>query len=158
MLALWLTRGDRGDEPLVVESRSFDDPELSTPNVESAAELRRDPGTALQSTPRRTEPNLVAFITKQRRPDIEVPPWADEMESAILSYIAQYPKLALTNLQVQCADAGCVILMGGDDIPVYDMNFDVFASDHGFNGALIGGDSRGARTVFLRGTPAVAPE
>jgi hypothetical protein len=40
--------------------------------------------------------------------------------------------LKLTNLQVQCADDGCLILLIGRDIPVYELDFDEFATEKGF--------------------------
>jgi len=72
------------------------------------------------------------------------------MESAILSHIGRHPGLKLTNLQVQCAEDGCLILLIGRDIPVYELDFDVFATEHGFSAALIRGDGIQDRTVFLR--------
>jgi hypothetical protein len=45
--------------------------------------------------------------------------------------------LELTELQVQCAEEQCVIFVGGNSIPIYEMGFDAFASEHGFNSAVI---------------------
>jgi hypothetical protein len=128
---------------------------ISAPSVEPV-EAIVERSSAPEAGPVRTEPNIMALITRQPMPDIEVPSWADDMESTILSYVAQQPNLALTGLQVQCANEGCLLLMIGTGIRVYDMNFDVFADEHGFNGALVGGDSR-ARTVFLRRSSTAIP-
>ena len=99
----------------------------------------------------RTEPDMLAAITRQPLPDIVSPPWADEMECAILNYIAQRSRLELTQLQVQCAVEQCVIFMCGDSIPVYQKNCDVFASEHGFATATIHSMDGGPnRIVYLR--------
>jgi hypothetical protein len=103
-----------------------------------------------QSTPR-AEPDMLAAITRQPLPDIVPPPWADEMEGAILNYIAQRSGLELTQLQVQCAVEQCVIFLSGDSIPVYQMDFDVFASEHGFEDTMIYSVDGGPnRIVYLR--------
>ena len=99
---------------------------------------------------KRTEPNILAVIEGESHPEVESPPWADEMESTILAYIARHP-LKLTTLQVQCADTECVIFMGGENLPVYQMDFDVFAAEHGFADAIIrGSDGSDRRIVRLR--------
>lgn len=101
--------------------------------------------------PLRTEPNMLTAITRQSLPDIEVPPWADDMEGAILAHIAQHPALELTELQVQCATDQCVIFLGGRSVAVYDMAFDVFATEHGFSDATIYSVDGGPnRIVYLR--------
>jgi len=102
-------------------------------------------------SPLRIEANILVAITRQPLPDVVSPPWADEMEGLILSYISQRPGLELTELQVQCAEEQCVIFLGGNSIPVYEMGFDVFAIEHGFNSAVIQSMDGGPnRFVYLR--------
>lgn len=99
----------------------------------------------------RAEANILAAITRQPLPDVISPPWADDMEAAILNHVAQYPGLELTELQVQCAEQECVIFLGGRSVPVYQMGFDVFADDHGFANAIIRSMDGGPnRLVYLR--------
>ena len=132
------------------EQRPPENPESSTSIVEPIIRAVVEPGNEPESKPLRTEPNIVAVITGRPLPDIESPPWSDEMESTILSYIGQHAGLKLTSLQVQCVERGCLILLIGRDIPVYELDFETFAAEHGFNAALIRGDGIEARTVFLR--------
>ena len=132
------------------EQRPPENPESSTSVVEPIIQAVVEPGNEPESKPLRTEPNIVAVITGRPLPDIESPPWSDEMESTILSYIGQHAGLKLTSLQVQCVERGCLILLIGRDIPVYELDFETFAAEHGFNAALIRGDGIEARTVFLR--------
>jgi hypothetical protein len=102
-------------------------------------------------SPARSEANILVAIARQPLPDVVSPPWADEMEGVILNYIAQRPGLELTELQVQCAEEQCVIFLGGNSIPIYEMGFDVFASEHGFTSAVIHSMDGGPnRLVYLR--------
>ena len=144
----WSNRG--GDGIASIEQRPADNRESSKPIVEPIRTETDEPGSELESKPLRTEPNIVTLITGRPLPDVESPPWSDEMESAILSHIGRHPGLKLTNLQVQCAEDGCLILLIGRDIPVYELDFDAFATEHGFSAALIRGDGIQDRTVFLR--------
>ena len=52
---------------------------------------------------------------------------------------------------MQCAEEQCVIFSGGNSIPIYEMGFDVFAGEHGFNSAVIQSMDGGPnRFVYLR--------
>lgn len=133
-----------------IEQRPADSRESSRPIVDPIRTEADDAGSEPESTPLRTEPNIVTLITGRPLPDVESPPWSDEMESAILAHIGRHPGLKLTNLQVQCAEDGCLILLIGREIPVYELDLDVFATEHGFSAALIRGDGIQDRTVFLR--------
>jgi hypothetical protein len=77
------------------------------------------------------------------------PPWAGEMEARIREHISSYGSLELTGVLVKCREEGCNALIGGHDIPIFDLDFDVFAERNGFRHALVGGDSN-HRTVWLQ--------
>jgi len=148
LVALWSFNRDVGTEPLAPLTLN---PESPPPTVKpTSAAVGVEPRSEPDSKPLRMEPNIVTLVTGRPLPDVESPPWSDEMESTILSHIGQHPGLKLTNLQVQCAEEGCLILLIGRDIPVYELDLDVFATEHGFNAALIRGDGIEDRTVFLR--------
>ena len=84
-------------------------------------------------------------------PEVESSPWSDGMESSILSYVSQPSSLVLTDLQVQCEDTGYVIFMGGRNIPVYELNFGVFAEEQGFETVVIRNrDGTDGKIVILR--------
>lgn len=101
--------------------------------------------------PNRLEPDIRSAITGYRFPDVESPPWADEMEGAILAHVAERPGLKLTDLQVQCAVEACVVFLGGISALVYELDFDVFAREHGFAFAAINSIDGGPhRIVTLR--------
>jgi hypothetical protein len=73
------------------------------------------------------------------------------MERAILSHVAQHPSLTLTDLEVQCEDAGCVIFMGGPSIPLGELNFAAFAEKNGFTFVVIRDrDGTDGKIVMLR--------
>jgi hypothetical protein len=150
-LALWLRRTpENGRQPTESES-SGDTAGFPTPADQPPDPPSDRPPSLPRATSPRTEPSILAAITRQALPDVEVPLWADEMEGAILSHISQQQGLELTDLQVQCSVSECVIFMGGRSIPVYQMGFDVFATDNGFSSATIrtmdGGPNR---IVYLR--------
>ena len=148
LAALWSFNRDVDTKPAAPLTVN---PESPPPRVKpTSAVAVVEPGNEPESKPLRTEPNIVTLITGRPLPDVESPPWSDEMESAILSHIGRHPGLKLTNLQVQCAEDGCLILLIGRDIPVYELDFDAFATEHGFSAALIRGDGIQDRTVFLR--------
>lgn len=157
VLALWWHRDvDAPNLGEPAEARLAPVPESSSPLPVASAVERLDespevPPAVAQAAPLRMEPNILAVIEGQPFPYVESPPWSDEMESTILAYIAEHPALQLTDLQVQCAESGCVVFMGGKEIPIYQMNFDVFAEKHGFANAVIrGSDGSDRRIVFLR--------
>jgi hypothetical protein len=104
-------------------------------------------GDVNDAPPRHTEPNILAVALGLPFPEVESPPWADEMENSILAYVAQHPRLELTALQVQCGETACVIYMAGDSVPVYEMNFDVFAAEQGFESAGIHSIDGGPRRI-----------
>jgi hypothetical protein len=101
-------------------------------------------------------PLAVGFEPRQRpgSEPAEVPvsargPSLGETEAAIRSHIAKYPQLALTDLFIHCEVRGCEILMQGQDIRIFDLEFDRFAEQNGFRHAVVGGDA-GFRSVWLQ--------
>jgi hypothetical protein len=50
---------------------------------------------------------------------------------------------------VECRQEGCNALIGGHDIPIFDLDFDVFAARNDFRHAIVGGDPN-HRTVWLQ--------
>jgi hypothetical protein len=157
VLALWWHRdvdSPNIGEPAEARPTSVTGPSSQLPAASVVEPLNASPevpADASRAAPPRMEPNILAVIEGQPFPYVESPPWADEMENTILAYIAERPALELTDLQVQCAESGCVIFMGGKEIPVYQLNFDVFAEEHGFANAVIrGSDGSDRRIVFLR--------
>jgi hypothetical protein len=98
----------------------------------------------------------VGFEPRQRRPGAptDVPastsaPNPDETEAAIHSHIAKYPDLAVTDLFVHCEARGCEILMRGEKLQVFELEFDRFAEENGFLHAVVLGDES-FRTVWLQ--------
>jgi hypothetical protein len=149
-LSMTVLDGGAGDpvalEPTVPQA----EPAMATlPTFESQSTTATADAEA--QSPARSEANILVAIARQPLPDVVSPPWADEMEGVILNYIAQRPGLELTELQVQCAEEQCVIFLGGNSIPIYEMGFDVFASEHGFTNAVIQSMDGGPnRLVYLR--------
>jgi hypothetical protein len=80
------------------------------------------------------------------------------MEGSILSYIAQRPGLELTDLQVQCSARECIIFIAGNDIPIYEMGFDVFANEQGFESAIIQSIDGGPRRLVYLNTKQTTPD
>ncbi len=72
-----------------------------------------------------------------------------ETEAGIRTHIAKYPELALTDLFVHCEARGCEILMQGQDIRIFELEFDRFAEENGFRHAVLSGDA-GLRAVWLQ--------
>jgi hypothetical protein len=104
-----------------------------------------------QSAILRTEPNIFTVMDGRPFPEVESSPWSDGMESTILSYVSQHSSLVLTDLQVQCEDTGCVIFMGGRNIPLYELNFGAFAEEQGFETVVIRNrDGTDGKIVILR--------
>jgi hypothetical protein len=77
------------------------------------------------------------------------PPWAAEMESRIRNHVASRPGLGVTNVLVDCREEGCNVILVGQDIPVFDFDFDVFAEQNGFERAVLRGTSN-HRLVWLK--------
>jgi hypothetical protein len=150
MLVLWLKEDPRRANELM-ESPSIEASKSPTPVAQLAVRASETSRYEPEAGSAPTESSILAAITRQPVPDVEVPPWADEMEGTILSHIARHQGLELTELQVQCAVSECVIFMGGRSVPVYEMGFDVFANENGFSSAVIhtmdGGPNR---IVYLR--------
>jgi len=81
-------------------------------------------------------------------PSVARPRWADAMEAAIRGHLASYPTLVLTRVYAQCGERGCFVVMDEPDVPIFDLEFDVFAERNGFDHAVVGGDER-RRTIWL---------
>ena len=101
-------------------------------------------------------PQAVGFEPRQRRDSepADVPASASgpsfaETEAAIRTHVAKYPELALTDLFVHCEARGCEILMQGQDIRIFELEFDRFAEENGFRHAVLSGDA-GFRAVWLQ--------
>jgi hypothetical protein len=93
------------------------------------------------------QPNLVAW---PRSADANVGPqdWAHQMESTLRAHIDRYSDASLTDLRIKCEERGCVVLMKGEMIPIFEFEFDRFAEENGFASALAGGDAS-RRIVWL---------
>jgi hypothetical protein len=90
-----------------------------------------------------------AGATPEQEPaDVPPPQWARAMEAAIRAHVARYPAVVLTNLDARCNERGCAVVLEGDDVPVYDLEFDVFAEQNGFHHASVNGRG-GHRVVWL---------
>jgi hypothetical protein len=151
MLVLWLGGNSRRVNELTESHPTETSKKPPTSLMPPAAPVSDTSRYVPEPTSVRTEPSILTAITRQLLPDVEVPPWSDEMEGLILSHIARHAGLELTELQVQCAVSECVVFMGGRRVPVYQMGFDVFAHENGFSSARIhtmdGGPNR---IVYLR--------
>src|SRR5690349_15905607 len=86
----WFNRGT--DVTPSIEQRPADNRE-SFKIVEPIRTETVEPNSEPESKSLRTEPNIVTVITGRPLPDVESPPWSDEMESAILSHIGRHPGL-----------------------------------------------------------------
>jgi hypothetical protein len=99
--------------------------------------------------PVRMEPHIYTALGVQL-PPIVSPDWSDEMEARIMSHVALFPGAALTNLQVQCQEEVCIVLMQSDrTIDMFEFEFDRFAETNGFQGAVLL-TPENARAVVLR--------
>ena len=98
---------------------------IEQPPAESSADV-------LESAILRKEPNIFTVMDGRSFPEVESSPSSDGMEKMILSYVSQHSFLALTDLEVQCETSGCVIFMGGPNIPVQELKFGAFAEQQGF--------------------------
>jgi hypothetical protein len=122
------------DRPFVTLRESPTEPRAEYLLEEQAPEA---PAGSPRSAILRTEPNIFTVMDGRPFPEVTSPPWSDAMESTILSYVAQHSFLVLTDLQVQCEDTGCVLFMGGPNIPVRELKFGAFAEEHGFETVVI---------------------
>jgi hypothetical protein len=77
------------------------------------------------------------------------PLWAVDMEALIRNHIASHPEVPVERVVVNCLADGCNVLLAGRDIPIFDLEFDVFAENNGFRHAVVGGDTN-ARSVWLQ--------
>ena len=155
LLVLWFGRD--ADLPLIqsdVDSPSVTlrEPPTGSPLEAPAAQrASASPITSPESAILRTEPNIFTVMDGRPFPEVKSSAWSQGMESKILSYVSQASSLVLTDLQVQCEDTGCVIFMGGPNIPVDKLNFGAFAEDHGFAFVAIRDrDGTDGRIVMLR--------
>lgn len=82
-------------------------------------------------------------------PEHPSPPWAADSEARIRDHIASYPALGITSVLVNCIEQGCNIVLVGRDIHIFDLEFDVFAEQNGFQHAVLRGDSN-LRFVWLQ--------
>jgi hypothetical protein len=71
-----------------------------------------------------------------------------EMEATILAHIALFPNVALTALRIKCEEKGCIVLMQGQKIDIFQFEFDRFAETNGFASATLWGDAS-RRVVML---------
>ena len=71
------------------------------------------------------------------------------MEAKLRAHIDRYRGESLTDLRIKCEERGCVVLMQGQHIRIFDFEFDRFAEENGFASAFVGGDAA-RRTVWLR--------
>jgi hypothetical protein len=76
------------------------------------------------------------------------PPWAAEMENRIRDHVASRPELGVTDVLVDCRQAGCNVMLVGRDIRIFDFDFDLFAEQNGFAHAVVRGE-RNRRLVWL---------
>jgi len=81
---------------------------------------------------------------------IAPPPWAAEMEGRIRDHVASRPELGVTDVLVDCREAGCYVVLAGRDIPIFDFDFDAFAEQNGFARALLRGESNRRLVVLER--------
>jgi hypothetical protein len=72
-------------------------------------------------------------------PEPPSPPWAAETESRIRQYVASRPALGATEVLVRCIEEGCNVTLAGEDIRIFDLQFEVFADQNGFQQAVLGG-------------------
>lgn len=102
-----------------------------------------------------TEPHLLSALGLREEPVVS-PAWSSEMEARILNHVSLYAGVALTNLEAQCVEAQCMVLMrAASAIDAFQYDFDEFARANGFESAVIGtadGDAR-IRIVTLRRAP-----
>ncbi|HEX5047615.1 MAG TPA: hypothetical protein VFX89_10875 [Gammaproteobacteria bacterium] len=90
-----------------------------------------------------------AGATRPEDPPDPLPPqWARAMEAAIRAHVARYPAVVLTSLDARCNARGCSVVLEGDDVPVYDLELDVFAEQNGFQHASVNGRD-GRRVIWL---------
>jgi hypothetical protein len=80
---------------------------------------------------------------------LESPPWASQMEARIREHIASYPGIEITGALTTCREEGCSVMLVGRDIRIFDLEFERFAEQNGFEHAVLGGDS-GRRLVWLQ--------
>jgi len=72
------------------------------------------------------------------------------MEGRIRDHVASRPELGVTDVLVDCREAGCYVVLAGRDIPIFDFDFDAFAEQNGFARALLRGESNRRLVVLER--------
>jgi len=82
-------------------------------------------------------------------PERPSPPWAAEMEGRIRDHVASYSAPGIDGMIVKCIEEGCGVTLVGREIRIFDLEFDVFAEQNGFQSAATSGDSN-ARYVWLK--------
>lgn len=80
---------------------------------------------------------------------LEPPPWASQMEARIREHIASHPGIEITDTLTTCREEGCSVMLVGRDIRIFDLEFERFAEQNGFEHAVLGGDSD-RRFVWLQ--------
>jgi hypothetical protein len=80
---------------------------------------------------------------------LEPPPWASQMEGRIREHIASHPDMEITDTLTTCREEGCSVMLVGRDIRIFDLEFESFAEQNGFEHAVLGGDSD-RRFVWLQ--------
>jgi hypothetical protein len=98
----------------------------------------------------------VGFEARQRRlsepTDVAASasaPNPNQTEAAIHTHVAKYPDVVITDLFVHCERRGCEILMRGENLPAFALEFDRFAEENGFRHAVVLGDET-LRSVWLQ--------
>jgi hypothetical protein len=71
------------------------------------------------------------------------------MEARIREHIASHPRLEITDTLTTCREEGCSVMLVGRDIRIFDLEFERFAEQNGFEHAVLGGDSD-RRFVWLQ--------
>jgi hypothetical protein len=131
LLAVWFSRNvgvspaeSELGRPSVTTQPLLETP-LETP-IDSSSESSAD---ARLLTIVRREPSIFSVMDGRPFPEVESSPLSEDMERTILSYVSQHSFLALTDLEVQCEPSGCVIFMGGRNIPIHELQFGAFAKE-----------------------------
>ena len=77
------------------------------------------------------------------------PPWAADMETRIRRHVASYSVPGIQTVLVECIEKGCSVSLVGYDIRIFDLEFDVFAEQNGFQRAALNGDAN-MRLIWLQ--------
>ncbi len=77
------------------------------------------------------------------------PPWAADMETRIRRHVASHSVPGIATVLVECIESGCTVALVGHDIRVFDLEFDGFAEQNGFQRVAPSGDTN-MRLVWLQ--------